>query len=194
MLPLFSHTLFLLLLEPFDWCSKLLPASSSSVPVPRKHGILRHALWKSQCPSDFQPWRSTGQAETLLFFASQQDCMLPSLSYLHCELRDSPAGGIFQGAVWTYRTRDIWKRHHSRAGAGGEHLSWHWEGASPVLLGLLLPAVSPRTTMVTLLTWRSCCLQKSRQKWDFPSLDKNVYFASSLLTAQENPLSRNPSS
>lgn len=79
------------------------------------------------------PWTSipegvrTGQAESSLFFASQQNQMLTSLSYLHCELRDSPAGGIFQGTVCTYHRRGIWKGHHSRAGVNGEHLSWHWE-------------------------------------------------------------------
>lgn len=92
------------------------------------------------------PWTSipeavrTGQAESLLFFASQQDRMLTSLSYPHCELRDSPAEGVLQGAVCTYHRRHIWKRRHSRAGADGVHLNCHWEGASPVLLGILLPA------------------------------------------------------
>lgn len=79
------------------------------------------------------PWTSIpegvriGQAESSLFFASPHNRTLTSLSYLHCELRDSPAGGIFQGTICTCHRRGIWKRHHSRAGADGEHLSRHWE-------------------------------------------------------------------
>lgn len=66
-----SHTIFLLLLESFGCCSKLLPAFSGSVPGPRKHGILRLALQMSHCLLDFIPEGvRTGEAEALLLFAT----------------------------------------------------------------------------------------------------------------------------